>query len=270
MKSFLFALGLVALSAVQAAEPLRAQPVTAKIDLIDELRRGEVEYHLNPGNEFPDEPGKVWLIEGSVLHITGRASGYAATKKSYRDYRMIAEYRWGERTWGKREHAARDNGFFLHAHGPHGALGGSWMASLEAQIIEGGTGDLLVLSPKEGPASSVMSAFRLDRDGEKVWTAGAPLQPVKRGRINWAHRDEDWADKKGVRGLRDLENPVGEWNRFEAVAAGNRLQYLVNGTLVNEATEVSPAEGRILTTCLGAEILVRRWELWPLGSEEGR
>ena len=35
----------------------------------------------------------------------------------------------------------------------------------------------------------------LDRDGEKVWKAGAPRQTVTGGRVNWAKRDVDWDDK---------------------------------------------------------------------------
>jgi hypothetical protein len=180
---------------------------------------------------------------------------------------MIVEYRWGEKTWGKRANAARDNGFFIHAGGPHGALAGSWMASFETQIIEGGTGDLLVIAPKAAPGAEpsrkVTSEFRLDRDGERIWSPGAPRQVIPRGRINWQHRDEDWTETKGFRGARDLEKPLGEWNRFEVVADGASVQIFVNGTLANEASAVTPAEGRILSTCLGAEIFIRRWELLP-------
>jgi hypothetical protein len=47
-----------------------------------------------------------------------------------------------------REKKAKDNGILLHAYGPHGAYSDTWMASIEAQIIEGGVGDILVLSPE--------------------------------------------------------------------------------------------------------------------------
>jgi len=50
------------------------------------------------------------------------------------------------------------------------------MASIEAQIIEGGVGDILVLSPKLADGTelttSVSAEFTLDRDKEKIWKAG--------------------------------------------------------------------------------------------------
>ena len=88
------------------------------------------------------------------------------------------------------------------------------MASIEAQIIEGGTGDILVLSAKlpDGKelTTSLTSEYTLDRDKEKIWKKGEPRQVVTSGRINWANRDVDWADKKGFRGAADVEAPIGE------------------------------------------------------------
>jgi hypothetical protein len=42
----------------------------------------------------------------------------------------------------------------------------------------------------------------------------------------------------------------------------------VNGVEVNEATEVSPASGRILLQCEGFEIFFRKFELHPLRKTE--
>ncbi|MDQ3623923.1 MAG: DUF1080 domain-containing protein, partial [Verrucomicrobiota bacterium] len=249
---------------------LAATPVTKTINLLEVIKSGEVEYHINARQEPHDDPTQVWtfLPDGS-LRISGRGYGYVATKESYRDYHLVLEYKWGEKTWGKRESAARDNGILLHAHGPHGAYGGTWMAGIEAQIIEGGTGDILVLSPKLADGTelttSLASEFSLDRDKEKIWKKGAPRQQVTAGRINWEKRDVDWADRKGFRGQDDVDSPSGQWNRLEVVAKGDTLQYLVNGVLVNEAFDARPDEGRVLLQSEAAEMFVRRFELHPPG-----
>ena len=262
---------LVALSATALAEPLvpPAQPVTKKIDLLETIRGGDVEYHVNPASDVHDDPHDIWKFDGRQLHISGRGYGYVATKKNYRDYHLVIEYKWGGKAWGKREDKARDNGILVHAYGPHGAYGGTWMASIEAQIIEGGVGDILVLSPKLADGTqlttSLTSEFALDRDKEKVWTKGSPRQVVTGGRINWAHRDVDWADKIGFRGREDVESPMGEWTRLEVIAKGDTLQYFVNGVLVNEGFEAKPSAGHVLLQTEGAEMVVRRYELWPLG-----
>lgn len=246
-----------------------AEPVRGPVDLLETIRRGEVEYHINPTMDVHDEPQDIWSFGADgILHISGRGYGYVATKESFRDYRLVLEFKWGEKTWGQRENKARDNGILLHGHGPHGAYSGTWMASVECQIIEGGVGDILVLSPKLPDGSelttSVTSELTLDRDQEKVWTPGAPREVVTKGRINWAKRDVVWVDRKGFRGRDDVEKPAGEWNHLEVIARGDTLRYLLNGVTVNEAFDVKPNEGRVLLQTEGAEMFVRRYELLPL------
>ncbi|MBX7211080.1 MAG: DUF1080 domain-containing protein, partial [Verrucomicrobiaceae bacterium] len=259
---------LSALCVVSVLSPA-AEAVKTKINLFDVIKSGDVEYNVNQAMDFHDDPKDIWKLEGDELHISGRGYGYVATKKDYRDYHLVIEFKWGTKTWGKREHAARDNGILLHAYGPHGAYGGTWMASIEAQIIEGGVGDILVLSPKlpDGKelTTSVVAEFSRDRDKEMIWTPGAPKQLVTKGRINWQHRDVDWTDTKGFRGREDKESPPGEWNRLECIADGDHLTYFLNGAKVNEAFECKPSQGRVLLQTEGAEMIVRRYELWPLG-----
>ncbi|MCA9060548.1 MAG: DUF1080 domain-containing protein, partial [Planctomycetaceae bacterium] len=198
-------------------------PVTSKIDLLHVIRSGDVEYHINPTSDFHDDPHDIWTFDqDGALHVSGRGYGYVATRSDYRDYHLVIEFRWGEKTWGMREDRARDNGLLLHAYGPHGAYGNTWMASIECQIIEGGTGDILVLSPKLADGTelttSVTAEIGRDRDNEMIWKKGEPRQQVTKGRINWEKRDEDWADKRGFRGRADVERPFGEWNHLEVIA----------------------------------------------------
>jgi len=249
---------------------LQAQPVTKKIDLLEVIKSGNVEHHVNPKMDFHDDPKDIWTFAADgTFNISGRGYGYVATKENYRDYHLVIEFKWGTKTWGVREKKAKDNGILLHAYGPHGAYADTWMASIEAQIIEGGVGDILVLSPKLADGAelttSVSAEFALDRDKEKIWKQGEPRQTVTKGRINWKGRDEDWADRLGFRGKNDVESPPGEWNRLEVIAKADTLQYFVNGALVNEAFDCKPSEGKILLQTEGAEMIVRRYELYPLG-----
>jgi putative membrane-bound dehydrogenase-like protein len=240
------------------------------VDLLEVIKSGAVEHHVNPKSDFHDEPKDIWKFAADgTFNISGRGYGYVATKENYRDFHLVLEFKWGTKTWGAREKKAKDNGLLLHAYGPHGAYSDTWMASIEAQIIEGGVGDILVLSPKLADGTelttSLSAEFALDRDKEKIWKAGSPRQTVTKGRINWKGRDEDWSDTVGFRGKNDVESPSGEWNRLEVIAKGDKLQYFVNGALINEAFDCKPAEGKILLQTEGAEMIVRRYELYPLG-----
>lgn len=257
------------------AAPDTAKPVLEKVNILELAKKGEVEYHINykADPEACDPPEKVFLLqENGDLLITGKAWGYMSTKAAYRDYHLVLEFKWTGRTWGKRTDRTRDSGLLIHSHGPHGALGGTFCASVEAQIIEGGMGDILVLSPKLPGGveykTRVEAEFELDRDGEKRWKKGAPRQEVTTGRINWEKRDEDWVDKIDFRGKHDPDKKVGEWNTLEVIARGDTLQYFFNGQLVNEAFAVSPSAGPIGIQTEAAELLVRRYELLPLKKKE--
>jgi putative membrane-bound dehydrogenase-like protein len=262
-----FGLGLILLMAVHSWS---AEVIKTRVNVLDLMRVGEVEYHINSEMDFADPASEVFQLKGDELHISGRGYGYMVTKQSYKDYHLVVEFKWGPKTWGKRADRARDNGILVHSYGPHGAYSKTWMASIEAQIIEGGIGDILVLSPKleDGTelVTSVSAEIELDRDKEKRWKKGAERQVVTKGRINWEKRDEDWMDRINFRGKDDTDSPVGEWNRMEVIAKGDTLQYFVNGQLVNEAFDCQPAEGRICIQTEGAEMIVRRYELHPLGS----
>lgn len=250
-----------------------AEPLKAKVDMLDLMKSGAVEYYVNPQSELHDDPKDVWALQpDGVLRVSGRAYGYMATKESYRDYHLVLEYKWGEKTWGRRENSARDNGLLVHARGPAGSFSNTYLPSIEAQIIEGGTGDILVLSTKLADGTEITTSATcettLDANKQPIWTKGAPRKAFTKGRINWQKRAATWVDKTGFRGPDDVEKPVGEWNRFEVVAQSDTLRYFLNGVLVNEAFDVSPSEGRVLLQTEGAEIFVRRCELWPLGQLE--
>ena len=145
---------------------------------------------------------------------------------------------------------------------------GPWLMSQEFQIIEGGVGDFLPVAGYTESGEQVLPSItvksRKDRDGENVFDPNGQPQVFNRGRINWWGRSEDWADKLGFRGPQDVESPGLEWTHIEAVVSGNRLQYFVNGKLVNEGTDSSFTEGKIMIQSEGAEIYFRRIDLEPL------
>ena len=212
-------------------------------------------------------------IDGApAIRISGKVWGGLLTKQTYRNYRLVAEFRWGGVTWGQRTDRARDSGILIHAQGRPGNtqkdFNGPWLMSHELQIIEGGVGDYISVSgfteTGEQIRPSVTVPVRKDRDGERVWDAKGAPTAVNGGRVNWWGRSEDWDDKLGFRGPKDVETPSLGWTRVEAVVNGANLQYFVNGQLVFEATNSSLTEGKIMIQSEGAEIYFRRIDLEPL------
>lgn len=209
---------------------------------------------------------------GPAIRISGKVWGGLLTRQAYRDYRLIVEYRWGGPTWGNRKTRARDSGVLLHAQGRPGNtrrdLNGPWLRSIEFQIIEGGVGDIILIpgysDAGEELRPAVTSRSRKDRDGEDVYDPQGEPRVFSSGRVNWRGRSEDWEDRLGVRGTHDVESAGLQWTRLEVVVQKGNLKYYVNGQLVNEATDASLTEGRIMIQSEGAEIYIRRLDLEPL------
>jgi hypothetical protein len=223
------------------------------------------------------DPRKVFSVTNGVIRISGEGLGYLATEREYSDYCLIAEFKWGLTNWhwGDRVGKARDSGIFLHAKGPDGNShdgNGAFMAAIECQVMQGAVGDFLLIRGKAedgsliAPRVTVEAAPERDADGWWTWQAGGRKQMVERwGRVNWSGKARPWKDELDFRGPQDVESGRGEWTRVECVCDGGRIQVRVNGTLVNEATDVFPRQGRILLQCEGSEIFYRRLELRPLG-----
>ncbi|MEP6671961.1 MAG: DUF1080 domain-containing protein [Chthoniobacter sp.] len=60
------------------------------------------------------------------------------------------------------------------------------------------------------------------------------------------------------------EKPVGEWNTYEVECWGNSIKIIVNGKLMNTATECTENSGMIGIQSEGAEVEVRKIFVEPL------
>ena len=218
-----------------------------------------------------EDPRKVFTVSDGMIHVSGDGYGGLVTNKRYRDYHLVVEYKFGERTWHGREKNARDSGCLIHSNGKDGGYEGCWMPSIEVQIIEGGVGDFIAVGGPDDAGKRVPISLTCnvspDRDRAKqaIWKSDGKRETFQRGRVDWYGRDPDWKDEKGFRGRDDKESPHGEWTRIDVLCDGGHVETFVNGTKVNEAFDVSPREGRIQLQSELAEVFYRRWELWPLG-----
>jgi hypothetical protein len=216
-----------------------------------------------------DDPRKVFSVRDGLLHISGDGYGYAATDKEYRDYHLVVEYKWGRRTDGGK--FVRNSGILLHATGPAGGAGGTWMSCIECQLAQGCVGDLIVIRGKDAQGEVIpvrlTAETELSPDGKRHrWKKGGAAKtfPPTKGQLWWGRHDWDFEELLDTRGRHDVESPVGEWTKVECVCRGRGITVLVNGTTVNECSDVFPAAGKILLQCEGFELFVRTFELHPL------
>jgi hypothetical protein len=223
-----------------------------------------------------EDPRGVFTVTNGMIRISGEGLGYLSTDKEYRDYHLVAEFKWGQRNWpwGDRVGKARDSGIFLHSFGPDGNSHdgkGAFKAAIECNLFQGATGDFLLIRGTDANGSALAPRITAevaparDAEGWFTWQRGGRRQTIERwGRLNWFGKDPSWRDQLDFRGPHDLESTPNNWTRVECICAGRRITVKVNGTVANEAFDVFPGQGKILLQCEGSEILFRRLELRPL------
>jgi hypothetical protein len=190
------------------------------------------------GNADPD---KVFTVRDGMLYISGQRNGYLATKREFANYRLVAEFKWGEKNWPPRDQKTRNSGIFIHAQPGDKIM----PQSLEIQLQEGATGDVIPIS-----------GASLTQGGETK----------TKGRFDRPGR-EPFKDVLGFRGPNEIEKPHGEWNTVEIIADGDRLKVSVNGKVTFDGTQAKPDKGRILIECAYAEMWWRKLDVHPLAKK---
>ncbi len=186
-----------------------------------------------------NDPDHVFQVHDGMIHISGAEFGYIITEKEYENYYLTAEFKWGGATHPPREGKARDSGILYHVVGEDKV----WPRSIEFQMIEGGTGDIILV------------------DGAEITVKGE--RKIK-GRFDRFGKGP-WQDVAGFRDpVGEVEKPHGQWNKLELIANGDTVKYYVNGNLVNEGAGSNPTRGKILFQSEGAEVFFRNLELRPL------
>ena len=211
-----------------------------------------------------NDPKKVFTVNNGLMRVSGEEWGCITTEKEYENYHLTVEFKWGKKTYGSRIDKARDGGILLHSNGEDGAYDGAWMHSVECQIIEGGTGDFIVVSDGNDKIKITSPVAQQVQGYSNVFQLEGNPKTITGGRIDWYDRDPNWEDIKGFRGSKDIENPIGEWNKLECIVNQDKITIYLNGKLVNKAFDVKPSKGRIQIQSEGAELFFRKIELTSL------
>jgi len=175
------------------------------------------------------DPDQVFSITpAGELHISGKEFGYIGTVAEVEDFHLRLKFKWGEKRYPPRENAKRDSGILYHFSSA--VADNVWPKSIECQIQEGDCGDFWLVD-----------GTTIDCDGEK----------------------EDHPEWNLTRYFKssDNENPTGAWNTVEVISKDGLCQHLVNGQLVNEGSNASVRQGKILLQSEGAEIYYKDIEL---------
>lgn len=211
-----------------------------------------------------NDPKKVFTVQKGLIRISGEEFGCLTSNEEYENYKLEVEFKWGDLTFAPRVNNARDSGVLLNSTGEDGGYSGIWMHSTECQLIEGGTGDLLVVGDGSKKFSITCPVAPEMQGSSYVFQPSGKPVTINGGRINWFGRDPEWKDIKGFRGSKDMEKPLGKWNKLECISKGKEVFIYLNGTLVNHAINVEPAKGRIQLQSECAELFFKSVKITQL------
>jgi hypothetical protein len=229
---------------------------------------GETNYGLNV------DPEKVFSVKeedgGPVIHISGKYWGGIITTQEFANYHLELEYKWGEKTWPPRVNAPRDTGLCYHCVGPHAADPVyPWPRSFEFNIARHDVGefwsidytivDSEVIPIGDSAEEQTMFKAWCERNG-----ANRPKVKFQKGGKKQTFRGG------GFMPGGDFERPVGQWNKLDLYAVGDRSVHVVNGTVVLVLSglrqtvagkEVPLTKGRIELQTESAEVFFRNIRL---------
>src|SRR5262249_13994567 len=159
----------------------------------------------------------------------------------------------------------------LHAVGPDGGAGGTWMSCIECQLAQGCVGDLIVIRGQDENKKvipvTLTSEVVLGPDKRPRWKKGGePRTFTDRPLLSYKH-DTDFKELVDARGKHGVGRRFGEWTKVECSCEGKRIAVVVNRTTVNECYDVYPSAGQVLLQCEGFELFVRKFGLRPLKRE---
>lgn len=185
-------------------------------------------------DDQPDLPAS-FLVRDGMLVSKGEPRGHLLTEKSYKDYKLVVEYRFpGE---------VGNCGVLVHASTPR-FLAKMFPQSIEVQMQSGDAGDFWCIG--ENIEVPDMEKRRPRRDPSQKFGGGPQ-------------------DARRIINLTDgSEKKPGEWNTMEITCKGDEVIVTVNGVLVNHGKNATVKEGKIALQAEGSEVEFRKVVLTDL------
>jgi hypothetical protein len=175
-----------------------------------------------------------FVVRDGMLVSLGKPEGHLVTDKLYRDYRLVAEYRFP----GK----GGNCGILVYASKPR-ALYKMFPQSIEVQMNSGDAGDFWCIQ-------------------EDIKVPDMETRRPRKGNEKWGGAE---GDARRILNLTDgSEKPLGQWNTMVIEARNRTITVWVNGVKVNDGFDCTADQGKIAIQAEGTEVEFRKVEIGPL------
>ena len=203
----------------------------------------------------PEQVFSVVTENGEMaIRVSGHVNASLATKKAYGNYHFRMEYKWG-----KKVYTSQNSGLLYHSFGPFGAGLGTWMSSIECQLMHENLGDAYMM----GDSYATIS---VTKEGDRqMFAPGCGMRAF----------GNEQAEGKIARKSMDNENDAGEWNVIDLYCVGQKSVHVINGLKVMECNNISKiingeilplTEGKIQIQSEGSELFIRKAEIRKIKS----
>lgn len=190
---------------------------------------------LNGWYAYEPEAGKyanatdLFRIEQNMIRLYGNKAGYLMSEQVFRNFQLTVEFRWNTDSTFTRKSNTKNSGVMYLV--PSNAEDMLWPKGIQFQIKDGATGDFILLQ------------------GVTLLVNGKTTEPGK---------------SVVVKSTGDASNPTGAWNTLVVTVQNGKIKQLLNAKLVNEGSDPSVPEGRILLQYEGFPIDFRKVEIVKL------
>lgn len=186
-----------------------------------------------------DPQGHIVIRDGSIHMYADTPEdqrgdyGVIVTDQTYGRFHLEFDYAWGPKKFAPRKDRLRDAGLLYHIADPNERASGIWPVSMECQIQEGDTGDLVFLG--------VGGLTWLHPDPNHAPGQGtAGLLPEYGGRPKFCRK----GDNTYVGRFPEHDTLEG-WNRMEAIVHGSESAvHLVNGHITSRVFRLTDSAMR--------------------------
>ncbi|GAB3516630.1 DUF1080 domain-containing protein [Emticicia fontis] len=197
--------------------------------------------------------------DGPVLRVSGEIYGCLFTKKTYENYHLKLQVKWGKQKYEPRINKLRDSGILYHSIGEAGVeYWRSWMLSQEFQVMEGHMGDFWcqansAIDIRSFPAEGVMNRIADEKQPFGTFKSKGDYYCMRSG---------------------NYESPAGEWTTLELICFNGKSLHIVNGHVVMvlqnsryiqaDGKEIPMKSGKIQLQSEAAEVFYRDIRIKPL------
>jgi hypothetical protein len=174
-----------------------------------------------------------WSVGDRLIKCVGKPNGYIRTAQAYKDYKVTVEWRFPP---GK----AGNTGVMVHMTAPE--MMSPWPKCVECQGLHAFQGDFWFWN---GASFEGLATLPVEKLRDKKKNSLARPGP-------------------------DVEKPVGEWNTYAVVCAGDTVTIFVNDQEVNKLTGCNLTSGYIGLQSEGAGLEIRKVYIDPLPKPDAK